>query len=236
MHCAFLGSLLLIQLIILLTSKKCAIYASHPQEACSSTTSSISSAVNNRKATGNMSSTNVVGNNGGGGGNVALGWDLLRDPFRNKGLASSAEEREKHHTRGLLPAGIVPLEVQVATALKQVRDRPTPMDKFLFLDHVRDANVQVRLLRVPGRHACPPLSLSPDPMCWGQRAVLTQISFLRRSHSFSMPCSSRTWRSSCPTCTLPLSGLLVWLSPTSSPPAPRAYSSPCPIKVASFRF
>eukprot|EP00624_Nannochloropsis_granulata_P000703 evm.model.NODE_12792_length_12315_cov_31.308405.3 len=78
-----------------------------------------------------------------GGGNAKSGWDICRDPFRNKGLATTPSEREKQQTRGLLPAGVVPLEVQMETALEQVRARPTSIDKFIYLDNLRDANVQV---------------------------------------------------------------------------------------------
>lgn len=76
------------------------------------------------------------------GGNES-GWDTLRNPFRNKGLITSPAEREKQQTRGLLPAGVVPFDVQMATALEQIRARPTCIDKFIYLDNLRDANVQV---------------------------------------------------------------------------------------------
>ena len=78
-----------------------------------------------------------------GSGNAKSGWDTLRDPFRNKGLTTRPAEREKQQTRGLLPAGVVPFDVQMATALEQVRARPTCIDKFIYLDNLRDANVQV---------------------------------------------------------------------------------------------
>lgn len=67
----------------------------------------------------------------------ASGYDALRNPFVNKGLALSEAERDKLGVRGLLPAGQVFLEVQVETALKQIRERPTPMDKYLYLDSLR---------------------------------------------------------------------------------------------------
>lgn len=71
------------------------------------------------------------------------GYDNLRDPLQNKGLALTDECRDLLHVRGLLPAGRVPIEVQMETALKQIRERPTPFDKFLYLDSIRDVNAQL---------------------------------------------------------------------------------------------
>jgi malate dehydrogenase (oxaloacetate-decarboxylating)(NADP+) len=41
------------------------------------------------------------------------GYNLLRDPRYNKGLAFTERERETHYLRGLLPPAIVSQELQV---------------------------------------------------------------------------------------------------------------------------
>lgn len=41
------------------------------------------------------------------------GYNLLRDPRYNKGLAFNERERETHYLRGLLPPAIVSQELQV---------------------------------------------------------------------------------------------------------------------------
>lgn len=41
------------------------------------------------------------------GAKAQKGWDLLRNPYANRGLAASDADRDKAGTRGLLPPGVV---------------------------------------------------------------------------------------------------------------------------------
>lgn len=141
MFCHTLGCYFLLLLLLVLQSVRTLnVQASVPTNTCSSTVAPPSTTPKKSKSMSSMPSSIGTSN---GGGNVKSGWDTLRDPFRNKGLTTSLAEREKQQTRGLLPGGVVPFEVQMATALEQVRARPTCIDKFIYLDNLRDANVQV---------------------------------------------------------------------------------------------
>lgn len=142
MSCHILGCYFLLLLsLILQSARPLNVQASVPTNTCSS--SSTLGPPSPPKKSKSMSSMPSSIGTSNGGGKPKSGWDLARDPFINKGLATSPAEREKQQTRGLLPAGVVPLEVQMATALEQVRARPTSIDKFIYLDNLRDANVQV---------------------------------------------------------------------------------------------
>ena len=43
----------------------------------------------------------------------ASGYNLIRDPHHNKGLAFSEKERDAHYLRGLLPPVVISQELQV---------------------------------------------------------------------------------------------------------------------------
>lgn len=45
---------------------------------------------------------------------VNSGYNLLRDPHHNKGLAFTENERDAHYLRGLLPPVVISQELQVS--------------------------------------------------------------------------------------------------------------------------
>lgn len=55
-----------------------------------------------------------------------LGYQHLRQPAASQSLATAPERRARLKLRGLLPAGVVPLDVQVDTAIEQVGGRLRP--------------------------------------------------------------------------------------------------------------
>ena len=74
---------------------------------------------------------------------------LLDCSLLNKGSAFSEEERRDFGLAGLLPARVSTLEEQVARRYPDFRDRPTPLERFLFLRALQDRNETLfyRLLR-----------------------------------------------------------------------------------------
>ena len=68
------------------------------------------------------------------------GIDILRDPLANKGAAFTLEERERLGLTGLLPARTETIDEQVARVLANVRSKPSPIEKFVYLAAVRDHN------------------------------------------------------------------------------------------------
>ena len=88
--------------------------------------------------------------------------DLMRDPLRNRGLATSLEERGALGLRGLLPAGVRSFEVQETCAMAQLRSKSTPLEKYSFLQGVQ--NVDERLyysLLTKHTKECMPLVYTP---------------------------------------------------------------------------
>ena len=65
---------------------------------------------------------------------------LLRDPVLNKDTAFSEEEREILGLRGLLPARVQTMEVQVMRILENLRRKPNDIEKYLFMIGLQDRN------------------------------------------------------------------------------------------------
>jgi malate dehydrogenase (oxaloacetate-decarboxylating) len=77
------------------------------------------------------------------------GRPLLDCSLLNKGSAFTEEERRAFGLAGLLPARVSTLEEQVARRYPDFRDRPTALERFLFLRALQDRNETLfyRLLR-----------------------------------------------------------------------------------------
>jgi malate dehydrogenase (oxaloacetate-decarboxylating)(NADP+) len=65
--------------------------------------------------------------------NGKRGVDLLRDPELNKSTAFTESEREALGLTGLLPSGVDSEEVQVQRALQQLGDKPTDLERYIYL-------------------------------------------------------------------------------------------------------
>ena len=70
----------------------------------------------------------------------ARGQDVLHDPRINRGTAFTHEERSALGLEGMLPVSITPLEAQEARALSRVRGARTMLDKFAYLQALRERN------------------------------------------------------------------------------------------------
>jgi malate dehydrogenase (oxaloacetate-decarboxylating)(NADP+) len=68
------------------------------------------------------------------------GVKLLHDPVRNKGTAFSAAERDALGLRGLLPPRILTADAQVARAMEIINQKPTDLEKFIYLISLQDRN------------------------------------------------------------------------------------------------
>lgn len=68
------------------------------------------------------------------------GIDLFYDPLLNKGTAFSIAEREKYHLFGLLPCNVETLEEQVARCKDAYVQKPTPLEKHIYLRALQDCN------------------------------------------------------------------------------------------------
>jgi malate dehydrogenase (oxaloacetate-decarboxylating)(NADP+) len=68
------------------------------------------------------------------------GYGLLRDPALNKGTAFTEEERDLLGLRGLLPPQVFTLDEQVLRVLKNLRKKPTDLEKYIFMISLQDRN------------------------------------------------------------------------------------------------
>ncbi|MDX2187302.1 MAG: NAD-dependent malic enzyme [Opitutaceae bacterium] len=75
-----------------------------------------------------------------GGGFPPRGSSLLANSLLNKGTAFSDFERDALGLRGLLPPRIFPLDMQLARALKQLRRKTDPLEKYIFLTTLQNTN------------------------------------------------------------------------------------------------
>jgi malate dehydrogenase (oxaloacetate-decarboxylating)(NADP+) len=68
------------------------------------------------------------------------GIDLLRDPQLNKSTAFTKAEREALGLIGLLPATVDTADTQVQRALQQLGQKPTDLERYIYLIQLLDAN------------------------------------------------------------------------------------------------
>ncbi len=62
---------------------------------------------------------------------TTTGYQLLNNPFLNKGTAFTEKEREQYNLIGLLPSQVQTLEQQTKQAYKQFKSKQTPLEKRL---------------------------------------------------------------------------------------------------------
>ncbi|PWZ32944.1 NADP-dependent malic enzyme, chloroplastic [Zea mays] len=68
------------------------------------------------------------------------GYNLLRDPRYNKGLAFTERERETHYLRGLLPPAIVSQELQERKIMNNIRQYQLPLQRYMALMDLQEGN------------------------------------------------------------------------------------------------
>ena len=85
------------------------------------------------------------------------GISLLRDPHLNKSTAYSEAEREALGLVGLVPEGIDSEDTQIKRALLQLGQKPTDLEKYIFLSQLQDTDETLfyRLLMSDPAHFLP---------------------------------------------------------------------------------
>ncbi|TMW58737.1 hypothetical protein Poli38472_010296 [Pythium oligandrum] len=71
------------------------------------------------------------------------GYQALRTPSVNKGLAFTSEEREQLGLRGLVPAAVTSVEFETKRAMAQLRKKTSPIEKYIFMQSMQDTNEAV---------------------------------------------------------------------------------------------
>ncbi len=72
--------------------------------------------------------------------NPHLGVKILHDPVRNKGTAFTEAERDALNLRGLLPPRVHSMADQELRVLHNLREKPTDLDRYLYLIALQDRN------------------------------------------------------------------------------------------------
>jgi malate dehydrogenase (oxaloacetate-decarboxylating)(NADP+) len=71
---------------------------------------------------------------------ISRGVKILHDPIRNKGTAFTDAEREELKLKGLLPPRVHTMAEQELRALANIREKPTDLEKYLYLISLQDRN------------------------------------------------------------------------------------------------
>lgn len=82
--------------------------------------------------TGDLSQTEIV--------TARSGYDLLTDPFLNKGTAFTQEERDAFELNGLLPPSIGTLNGQVRRRMRALQEFGSDLERYAFLRELQDTN------------------------------------------------------------------------------------------------
>ena len=67
-------------------------------------------------------------------------YDILYNPFLNKGTAFTVEERQKLGLTGLLPPYVQTIEEQAAQTYAQMKTKASDLEKRLFLMEIFNTN------------------------------------------------------------------------------------------------
>jgi len=72
------------------------------------------------------------------------GYDIMKKPWLNKGESFRHDDRKKLGLRGLIPAGEPKsLETRVNIAMTNLRNKATPLDKYIYLHSIQDSDEQL---------------------------------------------------------------------------------------------
>ncbi|KAK4401189.1 NADP-dependent malic enzyme, partial [Sesamum angolense] len=71
---------------------------------------------------------------------VASGYNLLRDPRHNKGLAFTDKERDAHYLTGLLPRALFSQDLQEKRLMKILREYKVPLQRYMAMMDLQERN------------------------------------------------------------------------------------------------
>lgn len=108
---------------------------------------------------------------------------VLRDPLRNRGTAFDYDQRRRLGLTGRLPSAVETLDGQATRCWEQLNRRPSPMDKFIYLDLLHDRN-EVLYFKVLADHLAELLPVVYDPTVgqaikdWSRDYRVSQAAYL----------------------------------------------------------
>ncbi|MFC0233585.1 malolactic enzyme [Vagococcus entomophilus] len=91
------------------------------------------------------------------------GFNILNNPFVNKGTAFTKEEREKYGLVGMLPTNVQTLEEQATQAYAQFQSKPSDLEKRIFLMNLFNTN-RTLFFKLMGQHLVEFMPIVYDPV------------------------------------------------------------------------
>lgn len=87
---------------------------------------------------------------------------LMKDPVIFRGISTPVTIRATLGIRGLIPAGHIPLEVDIERCVNQLRSLSTPLEKYLYLQNIQDVNERLYYgILVAHTHETMPIVYTP---------------------------------------------------------------------------
>ena len=69
------------------------------------------------------------------------GFNLMKNPLKNKGSSFTAEEKKVKKLRGFVPAGDpLSMDTKIEVAMEQLRKKSSPLEKYIFLHTIQDSD------------------------------------------------------------------------------------------------
>lgn len=93
---------------------------------------------------------------------MSFGYDILNNPFKNKGTAFTKEERKELGLEGMLPPYVQTLQEQVDQAYAQFQSKPSDLEKRVFLMTLFNEN-RVLFYKLFSQHVVEFMPIVYDP-------------------------------------------------------------------------
>lgn len=71
---------------------------------------------------------------------LTFGAYVAKDPVKYSGVSTPISKRDEMGIRGLVPAAYIPLELDVERCMEQLRSKPTPLDKYVYIQSIQDVS------------------------------------------------------------------------------------------------
>ena len=69
---------------------------------------------------------------------MKTGVELLHDSLLYRGSSTPLNQRDELKLRGLIPVGVVPLDLQIQRCMEQLRSKSSSLEKYIYLQGIQD--------------------------------------------------------------------------------------------------
>lgn len=71
---------------------------------------------------------------------MKTGLNRIHDPLLYRGSSTPVDLRDALKLRGFIPAGFIPLELQIQRCMEQLRSKSSPLEKYIYLQGIQDVD------------------------------------------------------------------------------------------------